>query len=87
MYALVCETDDLSDPKVEVLSVHRNRNTAEAALEKRKKVLGKKVWECNSKVVWIEGKVKAGSRVSPKDFATWRPGEKIPHGELYSDTD
>ena len=87
MYALVCDTHDLSHPVVEVLSLHKVRYNSEAALEKRKKMLGKKVWECNSRVVWIEGKVKSGNLVSPKDFTTWRPGEKIPHGEFYSDTD
>jgi hypothetical protein len=71
MYALIYDEHDLVKPKKKVISVHKSRDTAETALEKRKKKLGKKVWECNTRIVWT----------------TWRPGEPIPAGEMYSDTD
>ncbi len=57
------------------------------ALEDRKKELGKKVQECNTRIVWIEEDVKAGGYVSSGQYANWRPGENIPHGEMHSDTD
>ncbi len=87
MYALIYDEHNLSKPKKVVLSVHRSRETAENALEDRKRKLGKKVWECNTRIVWVAKRVKAGDYVNTGEFSTWRPGEKIPHGELYSDTD
>ena len=70
-----------------MISVHQSRETAEKALENRKLKLGKKIWECNTRIVWIESKVKAGDLVKPGEHTDWRPGEKIPQGELYSDAD
>ena len=87
MYALIYDEHDLTKPQKKVISVHRSRETAEKALEKRKRKLGKKVWECNTRVVWIERTIKAGDFVKPGEHSNWRPGEKIPLGELYSDTD
>ena len=87
MYALIYDEHDLAKPRKKVISVHESRETAESALEKRKEELGRKVWECNTRIVWIEGSVSSGDLVKPGEYSTWRPGEKLPEGEIYSDTD
>lgn len=87
MYALIYDEHDITQPLKKVISVHRTRQTAEKALEKRKQKLGRRVWECHTRIVWIEGRVKSGAFVSSKQFSNWRPGETIPQGELFSDTD
>ena len=87
MYALIYDEHDLANAKKKVLSVHKTRETAENALEKRKKKLGRSVQECNTRIVWIEKTIKAGESVKPGEYDTWRSGEDVPHGEMYSDTD
>ena len=87
MFALIYDEHDLVQPKKKVVSVHRKRETAEAALEKRKKELGKSVYDCNTRIVWIKGTVKPGDYVKPGQYSHWRPGETVPHGDIYSDTD
>ena len=87
MYALIYDEHNLDKPMKKVISAHDSRKEAEQALESRKKKLGRKDWECNTRVVWIEGEIKAGNSVKAGQYSTWRPGEIIPEGELYSDTD
>lgn len=87
MYALIYDEHDLAKAKKYVLSVHETRETAEDALEKRKKELGRSVQECNTRIVWIEKNIKAGDSVGPGEYDTWRSGEEVPHGEMYSDMD
>ncbi|MBL0713103.1 MAG: hypothetical protein JJV98_05325 [Desulfosarcina sp.] len=87
MYALIYDEYDLAKPRKMVISVHRSRETADQALEKRMKTLGKRVWECNTRIVWAKVKVARGDHIRENDFEIWRPGEKIPHGEMYSDSD
>jgi hypothetical protein len=87
MYALIYDKHDLSQQSKRVISVHRSRETAEKALFKRMKNLGKRVWECNTRIVWVDGKVRTNDFLKPSMFSTWRPGERIPWGELYSDSD
>jgi hypothetical protein len=87
MYALIYDEHDLAKPKKKVLSVHKTRKTAENALEKRKRKLGRKVWECNTRIVWANGRIRAGDYITPDLFTTWRPGEEVPEGETYSNTD
>jgi len=87
MYALIYDEHDLSKPKKKVLSIHKSRETAETALEKRKQKLGKTVEECNTRIVWVNRKISADDYLTSADYTTWQPGEKIPPGELYSDTD
>lgn len=87
MYALIYDEHDLTNPNKYVLSVHKNRETAEKALEKRKIEMGRSIQECNSCIVWIEKTIKAGDNVKPGEYDTWRSGEDVPHGEMYSDTD
>ena len=87
MYALIYDEHNLLQPRKKIISVHRSRETAETALQKRMRKLGRSVEECNTRIVWVEGKAKKGGYLTTADFKTWRPGEEIPEGELYSDTD
>jgi hypothetical protein len=87
MYALIYDEHDLKEIKKCVLSLHETRKMAETALEDRKKELGRKIRECNTRIVWIEEDIKVGEFATPGQFTNWRPGEDVPHGEMYSDTD
>lgn len=87
MYALILDDGNLSQPRKEVVSVHRSRETAEKALAKRMKTLGKRVWECDTRIVWVKTKTRAGEFLQTADFETWRPGEEIPLGERFPDSD
>lgn len=87
MYALIYDEHKPDQRTKEVISVHSTREAAEKALEERQKMLGRRVWECYTRIVWVEEEVKPGDRIPPSSFSTWRPGEKIPEGELYSDSD
>jgi hypothetical protein len=87
MYALIYDDRALLADQKAVISVHKSRETAERALKKRQQKLGRRVWECNTRIVWVNRTVRAGESLSPKEFETWRPGEKIPLGDLYSDGD
>ena len=87
MYVLIYEDHDLGGPQKQVLSVYKSRHMAEILLQKRRKRLKRRVWECHTRVVWVPRKVKTGESITYRDFSTWAPGETIPHGELHSDTD
>ena len=88
MYALIFDEHNLKKPFKKVISVHRTRKGAETALGKHRKTThGKRLWECNMRVVWTQEKVKTGDVVTAPQFETWRPGEIIPEGELRSDGD
>jgi len=87
MFALIYDTRELDKPQKRVLSVHKTRQTAERVLEIRMVRLGKKVEECDTRIVWVKRKVKREDVVIDKDFSTWKPGEKVPYGELHPDCD
>lgn len=87
MYALIYDERDLMKPKKRVVSIHRTRATAEKALFIRMRKLGKSIEECNTRIVWVKGKAVKGVYLQDSEFETWRPGEKIPEGELHSDMD
>jgi hypothetical protein len=87
MYALIYDEFDLSKREKKVVSVHKSRETAEKALEKRQRKLGKKVWECNTRIVWVDAQVHAGDTITPDLFDTWAPGEKIPRADRIPDGD
>lgn len=70
-----------------MISIHDNREDADNALEIRKNELGRKVYECNTRIVWIEKEIKPGDTVGPGEYETWRPGEDIPEGEIHADSD
>ena len=57
MYALIYDDRDSAKPLKKVVSIHRSRRTAENALDKRMKRLGKRVWECECRIVWVDGAV------------------------------
>ena len=87
MFALIYDEHDQSMPLKQVISIHESRESAEKALENRKKTLGRTIEDCYARIVWIDGEVSVGDFVSPKSFSMWRKGERIPEGELYSDSD
>ena len=87
MYALIYDEHQLDRPQKRVISVHDNRGAADIALEKRKEELGRKVYECNTRIVWVERELAAGDFVGPGEYDAWRPGEDIPEGETHADSD
>jgi hypothetical protein len=87
MYALIYDEFDSSKREKKVVSVHQSRDAADKALEKRQRKLDKKVWECNTRIVWVHTKVHAGDTITPDLFDTWAPDEKIPPGDRVPDGD
>ena len=87
MYAMIYDENDPNKPMKQVISVHKSRAAAEKALDKRMQKLGIRVWECDARIVWTDNKVRVDDLINPKDFSIWRPGEKIPEGERFSDAD
>ena len=87
MYALIYDRFEPAELEKEVISVHKTRKTAENALKKRQEKLGRRVWECNTRIVWVYKRVRAGDKVTAKAFDTWAPGEKIPQGDRVPDGD
>jgi hypothetical protein len=87
MYALIYDEHRVEEPLKKVISVHKGRQTAEVALEKRRTRLGRKIWECYTRIVWVDKEISAGDLLGPSEFDNWRPGETIPEGELHSDCD
>jgi hypothetical protein len=87
MYALIYDEFEPSMREKKVVSVHKTRETAERALKKRQKKLGKRVWECNTRIVWVYDQVRSDDTITPDSFDTWAPGEKIPGEELEPNTD
>jgi hypothetical protein len=87
MYALIYDEFDIKKREKKIISVHKTRKTAEKALTRRQRRLGKKVWECNTRIVWTDGRVRSGDSITPDLFDTWAPGEVIPEGDRVSDGD
>ena len=87
MYALIYDEFDPAKRAKKVISVHKARETAENALKNRQRKLGKRVWECNTRIVWVYDRVHKGDTITPDTFDTWAPGEKIPRGDRVPDGD
>jgi hypothetical protein len=87
MYALIYDEYDLAVREKKVISVHKSRENAEKALKGRQKQLGRRVWECHTRIVWVRNRVREGDTITPRSFDTWAPGEKIPHGDTVPDGD
>jgi hypothetical protein len=87
MYALIYDEYDLAVREKKVISVHKSRENAEKALKGRQKQLGRRVWECHTRIVWVRNPVRKGDIITPRSFDTWAPGEKIPHGDTVPDGD
>jgi hypothetical protein len=51
MYALIYDEFDPAKREKKVISVHETREAAEKALKKRQRELGKRVWECHTRIV------------------------------------
>ncbi|MBW2430408.1 MAG: hypothetical protein JRF56_15730 [Deltaproteobacteria bacterium] len=87
MYALIYDEFDPAKREKNVISVHKTRGTAEKALRKRQRRLGKRVWECRTRIVWVHDRVNKGDNITPNSFDTWAPGEIIPAGDRVPDGD
>lgn len=87
MYALIYDGHRFERPQKKVISVHETREDTEMVLEKRKEELGKKVWECHTRIIWTEKDIRSGDLAGPFEYDAWRPGEEIPVGEVYGDSD
>ncbi len=87
MYALIYDDHSLDESYKKVISVDGTREESEKVLEQRQKDLGKRVWECNTRIVWTDKAVAPDDMLKTDEFVTWRPGEDIPEGELYSNED
>ncbi|MEN8246826.1 MAG: hypothetical protein ABFS43_18210 [Thermodesulfobacteriota bacterium] len=87
MFALIYDKHQSDRPFKKVISVYNSRENAEIALEERKKELGREVWECHTRIVWLEKQIDTGEVVGPGEYCTWGPDEKIPEGEIHSDSD
>ena len=87
MYVLIYDEFEPLIREKKVISVHKTRETAEKALEKRQRKLGKRVWECKTRIVWVYNQVHKDDSITPDSFDTWAPDEKIPGEELEPDTD
>ncbi|MGB5985654.1 MAG: hypothetical protein WBG37_10145 [Desulfobacterales bacterium] len=87
MYALIYDEFDPARRDKKVISVHRTRQTAEKALKKRQNQLGRRVWDCHTRIVWVHHKVKADDTVTPDSFDTWAPNENVPRSEKVPDGD
>ena len=87
MYALIYDEFEPLKREKKVISVHKTRETAEKALKARQQKLGKRVWECNTRIVWVYDPVHSGDTLTPDSFDTWAPGEEIPEGDRVPDGD
>ena len=87
MFAVIYDDYDLSKPEKEVLSIHKTRATAQNALMERQRKLGKRVWECHARVVWLQDRVQPGDKVTADTFDTWAPDEEIPEGDRVPEVD
>ena len=87
MYALIYDEFNPAQREKKVISAHKTRETAEKALVKRQRKLGKRVWECYTRIVWVDDPVHEGDYITPDHFNTWAPGENIPEGDRVPDGD
>ncbi len=87
MYALIYDEFDPAKREKKVISIHKTRASAEKALKKRQEKLGRRVWECHTRIVWVHDRVNKGDSITANNFDTWAPGEKIPEGDRVPDGD
>jgi len=87
MYALIYDEFDPAEREKKVISLHKTRKNADRALKKRRRMLGRRVWECHTRIVWVYDRVHVGEKITPNFFDTWAPGEKIPRGDRVPDGD
>jgi hypothetical protein len=87
MFALIYDEFDPAKREKKVISVHKTRKTAEKALKNRQRKLGKRVWECHTRIVWVYDRAHKGDAITPDTFNTWAPDEEIPDGDRVPDGD
>jgi hypothetical protein len=88
MFALIYDEFEPDKREKRIISTHETRKSAEEALEKRQQELGKRVWECNTRIVWIKkGEFREGDQITPDSFETWGPDEEIPASDKIPDGD
>jgi len=87
MFALIYDPHDMSKPFKQVLSVHKTREAAQQALEKRMARSGKHLWERDARIVWLTENAKPGYGVTENAFSTRQPGESIPYGQTQAERD
>jgi len=87
MYAFIYDEYDPAERQKKVISLHKTRKTAEKALDERQQKLGKRVWECNTRIVWVYDRVFQGDNIKPNSYDTWASGEYIPEGDRIPDGD
>ncbi|WP_299983654.1 hypothetical protein [Desulfobacula sp.] len=87
MYALIYDDHNLDQSQKKVISAHGTRDESDKALIQRQNELGRKVYECNTRIVWTDKAVAANDVLETGEFVTWHPYEDIPEGELNSDSD
>ena len=87
MYALIYDEFEPAMREKRVISIHRTRETAEKALSKRQHMLGKRVWDCHTRIVWVYDPVHKRDNITPEVFDTWTPDEKVPQGDRVPDGD
>ena len=78
MFALIYDEFDPEKRDKRVISIHKRRETAEKALKNWEYKLGRRVWECHTRIVWAHDPVYKGESITPDSFDTWAPGEEIP---------
>lgn len=87
MFALIYDEFKPDEREKRIISLHKTRQTAERALAKRQLEMGKRVWDCNTRIVWLNTSAKAGETVTPDLFSKWAPDEPIPQSERVPDSD
>jgi len=56
--------------KKTVVSVHASRGVSEKALTKRQTDLGKRVWECNTRIIWTDKAIATGEVIKIDEFVS-----------------
>ena len=77
MFALIYDEFDPTKREKPVVSVHKNRKTAEKVQTKRRKKLGLRFLEDHTRIVWVEDRIHPGDTITPDRFDTLSPDEEI----------
>lgn len=88
MYALIYDEYNPDVPQKRIISTHRTREEAEVALDRRRQKLGRRVWQCSTRIVWVrEDRFHEGDSITTVDFETWSPNDRSPEGEYDTGTE